>query len=109
MSEFVSEPITPADDRRDTPAMGRGEPGLPAAFRWRDEVHEVVGCVERWKETSAEGGRAGGQVYLRRHCYRLRMADDCIWTVYFTRQANPGSSAKERWFLYTIDNSDAHK
>ena len=105
-SDFVSEPITPHGGRFDAAAMGRGEPGLPGGFDWRDEAYEVVERLEAWKESEREKGRAGGELYLRRHCYRLRMSDGSIWTVYFTRQPSPSGSAKARWFLYTVDHAD---
>ncbi len=81
--------------------MGRGEPGLPGAFTWRDEVFGVQGTLRTWKESSREGG-AGGELYLRRHCYELLMSDGSIWSVYFTRQAPSGKPTKSRWFLYSI-------
>jgi Family of unknown function (DUF6504) len=98
--EFVSEPLRPAGPR-DTAAMGRGEPGLPAAFEWRGRRFDVLSTQAAWKESSPEGRRAGNEVYLRRHCYRLRMSDGSVWSVYFTRQAPRGGSARQRWFLYS--------
>ncbi|MEK7755897.1 MAG: hypothetical protein AAB385_01665, partial [Planctomycetota bacterium] len=60
-------------------------------------------------ESSREGARAGGELYLRRHCFRLRMSDDTIWTVYCTRQAPRSGDPKKRWFLYTIETSETSK
>lgn len=103
--EFISELIAPVGPSFDAGAMARGEPGLPQAFEWRGRKVAITSRLEQWKATSAEGGRAGGQVYLRRHYYRLAMADGCVWTVYFTRQTPPSGSPKSRWFLYTIAQS----
>ena len=103
MTDFVSEHITPWPGTADAAAMGRGEPGLPRGFDWREQGYEIAERLEQWKQTSAEGARAGGQVYLRRHCYRLRMADGAVWTVYCTRQAQKSGSPKRRWFLYGLD------
>ena len=107
MDEFISEPITPVGGRFDTAAMGRGEPGLPREFVWRGQTYGVAEKLDQWKQSSAEGGRAGGELYLRRHCYKLRMSDGSVWTIYFERQAphSPdksgcAKSAKRRWFLY---------
>ncbi|MCP4592565.1 MAG: hypothetical protein GY842_17675 [bacterium] len=105
MAEFVSESISPQPGRFDTQAMARGEPGLPQKFTWRDEVYAVVERIAQWKQSSREGSRAQGQLYLRRHYYKLRMSDESVWTVYFTRQAPAGSSPKSCWFLYEIDRS----
>jgi len=103
MPELISEPITPLAGTFDASAMGRGEPGLPAGFTWRGETARIVAVLEAWKQSSRESGRAGGQLYLRRHCYRLRMSDDAVWTVYFVRQTPRSGSPKQRWFLYTLE------
>ncbi len=100
---FISEPILPASKAIDTSAMSRGEPGLPEAFEWRGEVYHVTARLEQWKATAHEGGAEKGNVYLRRHYYRLRMSDGNTWTVYFVRQTPKSGSVKSRWFLYTID------
>ena len=104
MSELVSEPIVPQAGSFDTGAMGRGEPGLPAAFTWRERTYRIMQRVSAWKESSREGARAGGELYLRRHCYRLLVVDGSVWIVYFTRQASPGQNPRRRWFLYALDS-----
>jgi hypothetical protein len=100
---FVSEPIQPAGGAFDTVAMGRGEPGLPAAFTWRAEKVNVDRRVRSWKESA----RSMGELYLRRHYYELRMLDGSTWVVYFTRQAGSRATARVRWFLYTHENEEA--
>jgi hypothetical protein len=108
--EFISEVILPVGPSFDAGAMSRGEPGLPQAFEWRGRKLMITSRIEQWKATSAEGGRAAGQVYLRRHYYRLGMSDGSVWTVYFTRQTPPSGSPKSRWFLYTIGQpTDRHR
>jgi hypothetical protein len=103
MEEFVSEPITPEAGTFDAGAMATGVPGLPRGFRWHGTTYQVAALLETWKATAPEGGRAGGEVYLRRHCFRLKMSDASTWTVYFTRQPLRGGSAKNRWFLYSVE------
>lgn len=103
MAELISEPITPHAGTSDISSMGRGEPGLPTGFDWRGKSFELVDVLRKWKDTSREGGRAGGDLYLRRHYYRLNMSDDRIWTVYFIRQTPRTGEAKSRWFLYTVE------
>ena len=100
--EFVSEAVTPLGGAFDTAAMARGEPGLPAGFAWRGREARIVACLERWKESRPEGGRAGGELYLRRHCYRLKMDDGAVWVVYFTRQPQRSGTSRQRWFLLTV-------
>lgn len=101
--EFVSEPIAPVGGTADLSAMARGEPGLPNGFEWQAARFEIVERLEQWKQSSPEGGRAGNEVYLRRHYYRLRMSDGAIWVVYFARQAARSASPKRRWYLYTVE------
>ena len=102
MPEFVSEQITPKQGSSDASAMGRGEPGLPGGFTWRGSSVEIVERISAWKHSSREGGGVG-DLYLRRHYYKLRMSDGSIWTVYFVRQTPKSGNTKDRWFLYTIE------
>lgn len=101
VTEFISEPIKPRQGTFDTHHMGRGEPGLPTAFTWRDEEFAIDERLAMWKEST----RDVGDLYLRRHYYRLRMSDGTIWTVYFTRQTPRTGNPKERWFLYTVEKA----
>lgn len=103
MEEFVSEPITPQAGTFDATPMAAGLPGLPSGFDWRGAPFEIVERLDAWKQSGPEKGRADGERYLRRHCFRLRMSDGAIWTVYFTRQPSQGGSGKTRWFLYSVE------
>ncbi len=105
MGEFISDCITPHKGHFDTTAMARGEPGLPSGFTWRGVSYDVIERLKAWKHSERESGRAGGELYLRRHYYQLRMSDGSLWTVYFVRQPAKSGSAKRRWFLYTMDNT----
>ena len=102
MEQFISERITPSGGHFDTAAMGRGEPGLPLEFAWRGQTHGIVEKLDQWKHSTPEGGRAGGERYLRRHYCTLRMFDASVWTVYFVRHTPRSGSPKSRWFLYKI-------
>ena len=101
--EFVSEPLAPLAGTFDAAAMATGAPGLPRGFRWRAQVHTIAGIIESWKESSREGGHARGELYLRRHCWRLKMSDGASWVVYCLRQARCGAAAKRRWILLEIE------
>ena len=109
MSELISEPITPHAGTFGVSRMGRGEPGLPTGFVWRGLSLAVVEELSAWKDSSREGARAGGELYLRRHYFRLRMSDAAIWTVYCTRQAPRSGDPKRRWFLYTLETTEPPK
>ncbi len=102
-SEFVSEPLVPIAGTFDAAAMSTGVPGLPRGFTWRDETYEIASVIESWKESSREGGHAQGELYLRRHCWRLRMSDGSTWAIYCLRQTRYGAAAKRRWFLLEIE------
>lgn len=104
MIQFVSEPITPRAGTFNASRMGMGEPGLPDAFTWREVEYEIRGIETTWKESTREGS-AQGDLYLRRHCYKLLMSDGSMWTVYFTRQTPKTGNPKARWFLYTIERA----
>ena len=98
MGEFVSESITPWPGTSDAAAMGRAEPGLPRGFDWRDQPYEIAETLERWKQS----GPDMGELYLRRHYFRLRMNGGSVWTVYCLRQSPRSGSGKRRWFLLEI-------
>lgn len=103
MAEFVGESIMPHGGTFDTSRMARGEPGLPTGFVWRGRSVDVVQELSAWKESSREGGKASGELYLRRHYFKLRMSDGATWTVSFLRQSPRSGSPKKRWFLFTIE------
>jgi len=102
MSELISEPISPHAGTFTVGAMGRGEPGLPRGFDWRGQSYLVAEVLRVWKHSSREGARTGGQLYLRRHYFELRMNHDQVWTVYFVRQTPRSGDPKRRWFLYSL-------
>ncbi|MBW7906049.1 MAG: DUF6504 family protein [Phycisphaerae bacterium] len=101
MNEFISQPLMPLGPF-DTTAMGCGLPGAPAGFVWSGVAYRIVTLLDTWKESAPVGGRPGGERYLRRHWFRLRMSDGAVWTVYFLRQTPRSGSARRRWFLYEV-------
>ena len=106
MSELISEAIVPKRGSFDAAAMASGAPGLPKGFTWRCGDFTVRTVISAWKESSREGGRPTAELYLRRHCYKLLMSDDSLWTVYFLRQAPRGGNARKRWYLYSVEQAD---
>jgi hypothetical protein len=93
---FVSEALRPVGIDFDADAMGRGEPGLPAAFEWRDQTLTIATVVRMWKGTKTDRG----DVYVKRHYFDVELHDGRRATMYFERQAKPG---QPRWWLYTIE------
>jgi hypothetical protein len=98
-TEFVSEPLTPVAGTIDPSGMARGEPGLPARFVWRGREVGVEEVLEAWKSTSEDRG----DVYVRRHWWRLRTSTGETWKVYFERQAQSKAQRKLRWWLHSLE------
>ncbi len=100
MSErFISESLTPIKGSFDPTGIARGEPGMPLRFVWRDRPLRVVDVEEVWKTSSPEGG--SGEMYLRRHWWKVRVDTGQVMTIYCERQAKR-RNAKSRWFVYTV-------
>ncbi|MFH1747512.1 MAG: DUF6504 family protein [Planctomycetota bacterium] len=104
MEEFVSEVLTPHAGTFHAGAMATGVPGLPAGFDWRGQSYSIATELESWKQSGPEIGKLAGERYLRRHYFRLRISDEMVWTVYFVRHTPRGGSARQRWFLYSIEH-----
>ncbi len=104
---FVSEAIEPRGGTLSAAALSRGEPSLPDAFAWRGVERQIVEVLEQTKDFKEDRG----DVYVRRHIWRLRMDDGAIWNVYFTRQPlRPGRANRPsapRWFLKTRESPGA--
>jgi len=100
--QFVSEEMIPVPGSADVRAMGRGEPGLPKRFTWRRRRYAVAGLLRSWKSSSPEGGRPGGDVYLRRHWFEILTDTGDVMTVYCERQARNRKRPKSRWWVYSV-------
>ncbi len=108
--EFVSEPIEPEAGSFSPEMMTRGLAALPGAFRWRERRYRVLECLEHEKVTAVEGHRPGGERYLRRQQFVVRLDTGQTATIYVTRQPAAGArgaAARQRWFLYTITGGTA--
>ena len=84
--EFVSEPIQPVAGTFDTAGMTRGEPGLPQRFVWRDKEYTVAAVLEVWKE-DGPCRHGSGEMYLRKHWFKIATEQGPQMTLYFERQA----------------------
>ncbi len=107
--EFISEPIVPEPGSFSTELMARGLAALPGAFTWRGRRYEVVECLDHFKETSNEGGKAQGERYLRRQVFIVRLDTGQQAQLYVQRQSSAGGSvraSKRRWYLYSIISPD---
>jgi hypothetical protein len=96
--EFVSEPIVPLPGTFDAQAMSIGEPGLPGLFAWRDHRYKVARLMSKWKSSKADRG----EMYLKRHWYRIETETGEHMTLYCLRQASSAKKAKSRWWVYSV-------
>jgi hypothetical protein len=103
MKRMVSEPILPEAGTFDAGAMAGGTPGLPTSFRWRGVERRIDECESAWKSLRPEP--TGGELYLRRHYYALRMDDGTRWVVYCLRQPSSMGGGRQRWFLFTVEGA----
>lgn len=102
-SSFISEPITPIDGSFDTMAMARGEPGLPHRFRWRKEEFLIIEVLEQWKD-HGDCAHGSGERYVRKHGYRVRVADGTIFRLHFQRSFGRGKfRTKDRWSVHSME------
>lgn len=99
--QFVSEAITPEAGTFALPAAV-GEPALPRWFKWRGNSYEVRAVLRAWKEHDPDRTHGGGELYLRKHWFEVRVDDESVMKIYFQRQPMSGRAAKARWWLYSV-------
>jgi phosphoribosylglycinamide formyltransferase-1 len=89
--EAVEADLSSLDPR----TMARGEPGLPRRFTWRGRTFEVVEVLETWRETGPCTS-GGGERYVRRHGYEVRVASGERMRIVGERS---GLRTPGRWWL----------
>jgi hypothetical protein len=102
--EFISESIEPVAGTSRTAAMSRGEPGRPGRFIWRGKEYTVAEVLQSWKQ-SGPCKSGSGEMYLRKHWFKIKTANGLQMTIYFERQPRSKQQSKRRWWLYTISNT----
>jgi phosphoribosylglycinamide formyltransferase-1 len=100
-AEFICQELTPVAGLADAAMMARGQPGLPRRFTWRNVQYEIVGVIETWK-TQGPCRHGSGEMYLRRHWYKIQVNPRLVMTVYCDRQAKNRRKPKSRWWVYTV-------
>ncbi len=81
--------------------MTTGLAGLPHGFSWRGRRYRIVERLGEWKRSEAEHHRSGER-YYRRHYYRVRVESGEVMTIYAVRRVKRGESARQRWWLYSV-------
>ena len=102
--QFVSEPIKPITEVVAARSFEIGAPLLPAQFIWRGRILCAREILEQWKETSP-CKHGSGELYVRKHWFRLRTEEGEELKIYFERQPRASrSSAKNspRWWLFSL-------
>ena len=106
LERFVSEPIRPIEESIDFADTPVGEPPLPRRFIWRDTEYAVEDILERRREADRDRTHGSGEVYARKHWFRVRTTTGEIMNIYFERQPRSKAERKRRWWLYSIRESD---
>ncbi len=106
MSSFVSESITPVYEERVGRAVVPGEPLLPSRFIWRKQKIEVTSVLATWKE-DGPCKHGSGELYLRKHWYRIQTSDGREMEIYFERQARSAKQSRKRWWLFSVSEPGA--
>ena len=104
LARFVDEAIRPESGTFDVSRMASGEPGLPRAFRWRDQAVRVATVARSWRETG-NCRHGSGESYVRRHWYEVVTDAGQIMTIYCDRHARRGDN-RRRWWLFSIEDAD---
>ena len=99
--EFISESIQPVPGSADSAGMAKGEPGFPRKFLWRDTEYTLDEILETWKQ-SGPCKSGSGEMYLRKHWFRIRTTTGVQMTIYFDRQPRSKRQNNTRWWLYTL-------
>ena len=100
--EFICEPLKPQRGSFDPAAMSHGEPGLPASFTWRGQTYRIAGLIEKWKTSGpCHSAPHSGEMYLRRHFYRVLTDPPAVFTIYCDRQAHNRKRPAARWFIFS--------
>ncbi|MBL8013570.1 MAG: cytoplasmic protein [Candidatus Omnitrophica bacterium] len=100
--EFISEPIVPDSATFDTARMSIGEPGLPGKFTWHKNAYSIKRVLSAWHKTSP-CTHSSGEMYVRRHYYKILTESGERMTLYFDRQPRRNEAKGPRWWLLSIE------
>jgi len=99
--DFVSEQIIPSGEFDPDTAIA-GAPLLPHCFTWRNSEYIIDAILDTWKE-SGPCSSGGGEMYLRKHWYKIRTSTGLVMKLYFERQPRSKRQRTARWWLYTVE------
>lgn len=102
--QFISEPLKPVTDSVDQRSFAIGAPLLPTEFLWRNRTLVVSHVCEQWKDTGP-CRHGSGELYVRKHWFRLQLNTGEEIKVYFQRQPRSSGREKSRWWLFSMKSS----
>ncbi len=105
---FVSKRVEVETAGMDPAAMAGGEPPAPVCFTWGEEKLQVVELLASWRGYDQDRTHGSAERYLRRHWFKVRVADGRVMSLYFERHAPRRSSRsakarkpQSRWYLHS--------
>lgn len=107
---FIGEPIAVEFDR---PPLLEKKPSCPQRFVWRGENYTVLEKVSEWQDYQRRGRMARnmqpahaavaeqrGSWGVGRFYFRVRVAGDRLFDIYYDRAPKDADRRKGAWFLY---------
>ncbi len=109
-THFIAEPI---EVQFDAAPLFEKQPGCPACFVWREQTYTIVELLEEWRDyrrkgrmasnmrpAHAEAAAARGSWGVGRIYFRVRVATDQIFELYYDRAPSSSKDGKGTWQLY---------
>lgn len=103
---FISESLEPLYSVESGLQAPAGEPVLPGAFRWRGGALPVLRLLESGRGLGP-CTHGSGEMYVRRHWYRIETSGGRIMRIYFERRPRGRGRKTRRWWLYAIAGGEA--
>lgn len=97
-STFVSEPISPDAGSGDVEAMGRGEPGAPSGFWWRDRHYVLARVHSSWKSYAMDSG----DKYVKRHWFEIETTTGEQMRIYCERHPKGKAARNNPWWVFSV-------
>jgi len=95
---FISEALEPQAESFDPATIARGEPSLPASFKWGERELVVENLLRTWRSHRTDRG----DKYVARHYFEFVARDGSKAVAYCERQVRKPDAP--RWWLYTIED-----
>lgn len=104
---------TPISVEFDTPPALEKRPHCPSRFLWDGSVYPIVALLSEWADferrgrmaqnmrpENAQRARMRGSWGVGRYFFRVRVADDRIFDIYYDRAPQGSDNRKGTWHLF---------